>query len=387
MSIDLSKLSKLSQIQNGLKIDHALDTAAGDDISSKQKLMVKDLSSNVENLLDINNYLEHRDVSNEIINETLNKMNNNYKVNKDQALNTDEDNSQLTIEMNNFVDEINEKDEKVIILSENSKKISDNTYVKEIDQDIQIKKLTNDSIVTINVSTIPSNLESVEDDSCYSKKVTQLLSDNVIQKELKLNSDGPKIITKSALDITEKIEKENNFDEGQSKQFEEAVSKVLGVTTDELDDVKVIDKVEDSSSDTNKFYSYNELNNEDKEILSSNAIILETNQPTTIEINKTTNQLVKTNFSGQSVTSLLSIKPTRRMSFCTKRELRALASYLKYNKEEFNSAALKLRIKHHRVTNYAPVYKNGIYVRFAKRSDKLEKGEKFLTKKVKLIII
>ena len=75
------------------------------------------------------------------------------------------------------------------------------------------------------------------------------------------------------------------------------------------------------------------------------------------------------------------------MSFCTKRELRALASYLKYNKEEFNSAALKLRIKHHRVTNYAPVYKNGIYVRFAKRTDKLEKGEKFLTKKVKLIII
>lgn len=386
MSINLSDLSKLSQLQNGYKINHANDVVIGEGIADKYKESMKSLNTNsIENTEGINmiNTGNNVDSINDIKN-TLSKMQSLSSLNKDQALNTDEDRSQTTIEMNNLVDEV---DEKVIILSQNSKKLSENTYVKEIDQDIEIKKLTNDSIVTINVSTIPSNLESVEDDTCYSKKVTQLLSDNVIKKELKLNSDGPKIITKSALDITEKIEKENNFDEGQSKQFEEAVSKVLGVTTDELDDVKVIDKVEDSSNDTNKFYSYNELNNEDKEILSSNAIILETTQPTTIEINKVTNQLVKTNFSGQSVTSLLSIKPTRRMSFCTKRELRALASYLKYNKEEFNSAALKLRIKHHRVTNYAPVYKNGIYVRFAKRTDKLEKGEKFLTKKVKLIII
>ena len=150
--------------------------------------------------------------------------------------------------------------------------------------------------------------------------------------------------------------------------------------------IKIIDKVETSTSDTDKFYSYNELNNEDKDIYSSNVILLQTNQQSKVEISKLTNQLVKTNYSGQSVSDLLQIKPKRKMSFCSKRELKVLASYLRYKKDEFNSVALKLRIKHHRVTDFAPVYKNGIYVRFARRSDKLEKGERFMTKKINLVV-
>lgn len=368
---------------NGLKINSVNTEATGNSIGQeridqmKQNLLSNSVvSPSSMNTANITNMSE----------QTTNALNeiNTLSLNRDQNIITNEQRQELELEMENLQNEV---ENMTVIIFKKSDEIKDeNTYVKDMGSEITVKKMSSDSILKLSKSTIPSNLETIEDDSSYSTKVQELLTDNKIESKINIQSDGPLVITKSALDITEKIEKENNFNEQESREFEEAVSNILGVQSDELDDVKIIDKVETSNSDTDKFYSYNELNNEDKDIYSSNVILLQTNQQSKVEISKLTNQLVKTNYSGQSVSDLLQIKPKRKMSFCSKRELKVLASYLRYKKDEFNSVALKLRIKHHRVTDFAPVYKNGIYVRFARRSDKLEKGERFMTKKVNLIV-
>lgn len=368
---------------NGLKINSVNTEATGNSIGQeridqmKQNLLsnsvVSPSSMNTANITSMSE-------------QTTNALNeiNNLSLNHDQNIITNEQRQELELEMENLQNEV---ESMTVIIFKKSDEIKDeNTYVKDMGSEITINKMSNDSILKIGTSTIPSNLETIEDESSYSTKVQQLLTDNKMSEKLSIKSDGPLVITKSALDITEKIEKENNFNEQESRQFEDAVSQILGVQSDELDDVKIIDKVETSNSDTDKFYSYNELNNEDKDIYSSNVILLQTNDKAKVEISKLTEQLVKTNYTTQSVADILQIKPKRRMSFCSKREFKVLASYLKYKKDEFDSVALKLRIKHHKVTDFAPVYKNGIYVRFARRSDKLEKGERFMTKRINLVV-
>lgn len=118
MSINLSELSKLSQLQNGYKINHANDVVIGEGVADKYKESMKSLNTNsienVEGINMINNGNNAESINN--INNALNHMQILSSLNNDQSFNTDEDRSQTTIEMNNLVDEV---DEKVIILSEN----------------------------------------------------------------------------------------------------------------------------------------------------------------------------------------------------------------------------------------------------------------------------
>ena len=385
-ALNVAKQNKFNQnLVNGLKINQAKDDASGQSVSDYQIKSIKELDKGGELLS-----------SEEMVNYV-----NQLKHDRHELL----DKVDMTSQENEVKSRMEERislNETMIILQdeigkslENMNNVSD--YIRQDLTNISITNMTNENNLEISQSTLPSDLESLSNPDSYSNDNSILLSDNNKNVTIQTKYDGPIIKTQTASDTLKKIEEENDFNEDQCNKLEENVSEILGINKDDLDKIELIKRVEQTQNDSNKFISVSEFisNSEDKKILSSQAIIInqmggnQSSNPSIIDIKKTDYQTIATNFSsGTSVNDLLKeIKPKRKFNFLSKREIKILASYLKYKPDEFNFVAIKLRLKHHRTTDFAPVYKNGVFIRFAKWEDKLQKDEYFATKKVKVLII
>lgn len=370
---------------NGFKVNQAKDDASGQSVSDYQIKSIKELNKGGELLS-----------SQEMINYV-----NQLKHDRDELLNKVDMSSQQNEVKSRMEEKISLNETMIILQDEVGKSLENmnNTsdYIRQDLTNISITNMTNENNLEISQSTLPSDLESLSNPDSYSNDNSILLSNNNKNVTIQTIYDGPIIKTQTASDTLKKIEEENDFNEDQCNKLEENVSEILGINKDDLDKIELIKRVEKTQNDSNKFTSVSEFmsNSEDKKILSSQAIIInqmggsQSSKPSIIDIKKTDYQTIATNFSsGTPVTDLLKeIKPKRQFNFLSKREIKVLASYLRYNPDEFKFAALKLRLKHHRTTDFAPVYKNGIFIRFAKWEEKLQKDEYFATKKVKVLII
>lgn len=386
------KTAASKKVTNPFVVNSSSTSASGLAISEKMRNAIKALD-NVNNSNDGQEMIDNAEESNKEILEALNKMIDKVETNDDQNIIKNDDRESLAIEMEKLSDEI-ERIEKtcefntVVLLKDNTKLEQDsNDYVKVEDTEITITAIDSpNGTIKVGESTIPSNLENLSNPSAYSIIQQIQLNNNIINVSDTANYNGPTIVTESANETIEKMVIKYNFNDDEINLLKSKIKEILGFN--DLNDIDLIKKVETSNTDCNKFRSYNELN-QDKQIYSSKVLLLKnySNEKVRIQISKLTKNLIKTNnVKVKQLDNLQEFKPKRKLMFLSKREINILASYLKYNKNDFENIALKLRIKHHRITDFAPIYKNGIYVRFAKWNEKLGKDEYFATKPLKVII-
>lgn len=401
-------IHRLDPIDNskllGLKINKASTSASGISVSDKMKNAIKALdaaneSNNEQKMIKMMEMINNAEQSHEEILNMLDRMNDlaeSSKKNDDQKTLTNEERESLNIEMESVSDEVERVSKKsefnTLILFKDNTKIEENSndYVKVEDTEVTITAIDSpNGTIKVGESTIPSNLENVSNPSAYSIIQQMQINRNLNNVASELNYNGPTIVTEPANETLEKMIIKYNFNDDEINLLKLKVKEILG--NNDLNGTDLPKKVETSCTDCSKFRSYNELN-QDKQFFSSKVLLLEnlSKENVRIQVSKLTKSLIKTN--DVKVKPLVKdldleeFKPKRKLMFLSKREINILANSLKYNKQDFENIALKLRIKHHRITDFAPVYKNGIYVRFAKWNEKLANDEYFATKPLKVII-